>query len=330
MMMATNQPKKSSSSTDALQVFSISPKIRFSYGTLRTLLPDVETAFFFAKAYKLDASQVMQLLGIVFDNSDIVAALLDGDHSVDLQDYLLDLYQQLDADRFSTMPEDKGCTFSTEVQPQGEILPELWESLQLTIADSIQQVADQLGDVLDKIPAKHGEMVFRHMLTVNKLRPKTLGVYAAQIQRVRQAPNLVILDVSGSMSEHTIRTIVEDVVALSTKADASLAIVSNNTFVWDPGTYTVEAVLREAEYMGTHYETLVPLFKDHDWGTVVTIADYDSSASAKDYFASHAQVQVGEVIDVSLVHRPTFLAECVGTIAQKVTPALLASRNLRY
>ena len=73
------------------------------------------------------------------------------------------------------------------------------------------------------------------------------------------------------------RTIVEDVVALSWEADAHLAIVSNTCTHWFPGEYSVSAVLNAAEYGGTHYEELAPLFENYDWGVVITIADYDSS-----------------------------------------------------
>ena len=80
-------------------------------------------------------------------------------------------------------------------------------------------------------------------------------------------------------------------------------------------------VLAKAEYWGTHYEQLVPLF-EKDWGTVVTIADYDSAPYAKQAL-SGCVGKVGTVLDISLVNRPTFLAECVGQLADEVKPLLV-------
>jgi hypothetical protein len=136
----------------------------------------------------------------------------------------------------------------------------------------------------------------------------------------------VIFDVSGSMTESTVRAIAPEVVALSWKANASLAIVSDTCRVWDPGTFTVDDVLREAEYSGTHYETLLPLLR-RDWGTVITIADYDSSQDAKTHLRENAFGKIGQVLDLSLVSRPTYLAECVGQFADKVTPLLVGSSS---
>jgi hypothetical protein len=78
--------------------------------------------------------------------------------------------------------------------------------------------------------------------------------------------------------------------------------------------------------MGTHYETLTPLMK-RDWGTVITIADYDSSQSAKNHLRDNAFGRIGQVLDLSLVNRPTYLAECVGQFADKVTPLLVGSSD---
>jgi hypothetical protein len=60
---------------------------------------------------------------------------------------------------------------------------------------------------------------------------------------------------------------------------------------------------------------------------VVTIADYDSSRSAKDAVA-RCTGSIDTVLDISLVDRPTFLAECVGQLASKTQPLLIAETSL--
>ena len=126
------------------------------------------------------------------------------------------------------------------------------------------------------------------------------------------------------MSETTVRAIVEDVVALGYKANAHLAIVSETATVWEPGNYGVQDVLKVAEYGGTYYEKLAPLF-NKDWGTVITIADYDSSQDAYRYIGANCKGRIGQVLDLSLVNRPTYLAEVVGQLAHSVEPLLVGN-----
>lgn len=304
-----------------LEIIEIKPGIRFSLGTLKKALPDVETALFLAKLYKLSAYEVGHLLRVVFDDRDLVQALMGEDHthSYDLQDYLLELgYEYL---------INEGAIVFGDVAPKGEILPELWKSLEVDIAKSIQEVAEKLKDVVGHLPGKQGEMIFQSMMKVNARRP-ILGDHKAFIHHAPQRENLVVLDVSGSMSEHTIQTIVEDVLALTYMANAHLAIVSDTSTHWGPGEASIESVLSVAEYSGTHYETLAALM-DQDWGVVVTIADYDSSWNAMGAIKSRAG-HIQQLLDISLVNRPTFLAEVLGQLADEVRPLLIADRNLCY
>jgi hypothetical protein len=311
-------PIRSSTSTlsDKLTVVEVKPGLKFSLGTLKDLLPDVETTLFFGKVYDLDAYQLSNVLYQVH-RTDVASALLGegGCHSTDLQDYVVDLTAEI-------YNVDEGdVNFSPDV-PHGEILPELWDHLEVEVAASIKAVAEKLAGAVDHMPGKQGSMVFGSLRVMNAKRP-TLGDYKARIHHAPQKENLVILDVSGSVTAGTVARIIDDVVALSYKANAHLAIVSNTTTHWDPGAYGTDDVLAKAEYGGTYYETLAPLF-DRDWGVVVTIADYDSSYGAKealDLCAGH----IDQVLDISLVNRPTFLAECVGQLADDVRPLLVAT-----
>jgi hypothetical protein len=300
---------------DSLTLFEIAPGKKASMQTLATLLPDVETTLFFGKAYKMDAGRLSRLLYHLF-RTNLLAAIQEGGHSDELQDYIVDIVPDI-------LEMAPGAFVSAPQQT--ELTEALWESIDVTIAKSIQDVADNLGDVLNSLPSKTGQMVFRTLNSLNKRRP-TIGDYKALIHHAPVPSQLVIFDVSGSMTESTVRSITPEVVALSWKANATLAIVSDTCYVWDPGTFTVDDVLRQAEYMGTHYETLTPLMR-RDWGTVITIADYDSSPSAKNHLRDNAFGKIGQVLDLSLVNRPTYLAECVGQFADKVTPLLVGNSD---
>lgn len=305
------------SSTLDLRLVEVKPGLKFPVSTLKGMLPDAETVFFFGKVYELDHVQLSQLLYTVCGGT-LVDALSSGAHSTDLQGYLSDTM-----DGAGITPDDltEGeIVFNPDV-PTGEILPEVWKQLEVEVAQSIKDVAAKLTEVVGMLPGKTGEMHFKSMMALNARRP-TIGVYGAQIHHARQQQNLLILDVSGSMTEGTVATIVNDVVALAYNANAHLAIVSDTVTYWEPGNYDVDAVLAAAEYGGTHYEQLAQLM-DRDWGVVITVADYDSYHDARHVLRSRSG-SIDLVLDVSLVNKPTFLAECVGTRAKEVRPILVA------
>jgi len=299
-----------------LDLVEIKPGVKFARATLQDLLPDAETALFFAKVYDLDYHQVSSLLATVL-SSTLAHALFEegGEHSDELQDYIVDLMDM------AGIVDDGEVTFGADV-PHGEILPQMWESLEVAVAQSIKDVASKLESVVGMLPGKQGSMIFSSMMKLNKQRP-TLGDFRASIHHEPEKQNLLILDVSGSMSSGTVRQIVDDVVALSYTSNAHMAVVSNTCTYWVPGSYSVDDVLAAAEYGGTHYEQLAPLF-DRDWGTVICVADYDSSRSAKSTL-SRCVGRIDTVLDISLVSRPTFLSECVGQLAPAVRPLLVSN-----
>lgn len=310
-------PSTSSDLTQSLDLFEFAPGKKASWGTLKRMLQDVPTALFFAKAYDLDYIKVSEIIGKLF-SSPLINALQEGTHSVDLQDYVVDMLTVSGHESVA-----KRLDFSSNEIPDPELLAYMWEQIEVVVAKSIKEVAEKLADVLDRLPSKEADMVFGTMAKVNRQRP-TIGVHSPSFKHDPVPGVLVILDVSGSMTERTIKEIIDDVVALSWNANATMAIVSNDTFVWDPGTFSTRDVLAKAQYGGTQYETLYSLFDGRDWGTVITIADYDSSYGAK-HAIGKMTGRVGQLLDFSLVNRPTFLAECVGQLADEVKPMLIAT-----
>lgn len=290
--------------------------------SLRKMLPNVETALFFARALKLSASDVGSLLRLLF-HTNLVEVLTDqsAHHSSDLQGYLVELAGA------AQLGLGVGSFDATTVPPDERLLVQLFDEMTVDLAPALENVASKIGNVLDSFPSVYGEMAFQHMRQLNR-QYHNLGVSAGTFQAViehRQVPKrLVILDVSGSMSRTTIQALAQPVVAMAYATKSSLAIVSNTCTYWEPGGYGVEDVLREAEYGGTHYEELESLLQ-HNWESVITVADYDSSMSAKEFLKNNVQGRIGTVYDISLVNRPTFLAQCVGQFARKVVPLLVAA-----
>lgn len=301
------------------EFITVKPGLLFIKPMLKQLLPTIEEALFFAKLHELNAQQLSKLLAELFNTPLVLALCGEGDtHSRELQDYLVDVLPPYVLEQ---------VVFSPEAPPAPELLAYLFEEAQVEVAKSIADVAAKLIALFERMPGKEGRMALHQLRTLNKQRAQLSATVSVGVQHTPHAPNLVILDVSGSMTESTIRTIISDVVALGWKADASLAIVSNNTFCWEPGAYDVPSVLARAEYGGTHYETLTPLF-DRNWGTVVTIADYDSSLAAAEFLRTNCKGSIEQVLDVSLVPRPTFLAECLRPLAKQVRPLMIAAGYL--
>ena len=300
---------------DDLKPFEFGNGRKASMAVLRRVLPDVETALFFAKAFKLDYRQLARLLRGLFKTT-VIQALTNGghSHSVDLQSYIID-----------TVPavEIYSAKVTYDTSYHAEILPEMWDNIDLVIAKSVQEVADKVGSVIEMMPTKEATMVFKTLAKMNRQRP-SVGVHVPVFQHRRDTSALVILDDSGSMTRETIDAILEDVIAMSWKANATLALVSNTTRVFEPGSYNAQTVHDTIQLGGTHYETLAPLFdRGQYWNTVMTVADYDSALSAKEALAGLSG-RVGKLLDLSLVGKPTFLAECVGQLADSVEPMLVA------
>jgi len=291
----------------------LSEKTAISFTTLKDLLPDVETALFFGKVYDLSTEGVTYLLQELFKTPLLKA--LDGQHSTELQSYVVGL-DVPDAHK-------KKAKYGHVPAPQG-VLPEMWAQMEITIAGSIREVAEKLKDTLEHLPSKEGKMVFRNLALLNRQRP-TIGDYVARIKHTPITDNLLIFDTSGSMTSTTVEAISQEVVDLAYSSNSTLAIVSNTTQYWGPGEATVAAVLKAAQYGGTRYETLASLLNQRNWANVITIADYDSSGSAKEYLAKKVTTRAQRVIDISLVNVPTFLSECVGQFADKIQPILIGN-----
>lgn len=322
----TSSSITTTSSTE-LDLVEVKPGVSFGRGILKTLLPDVESVLFFGKIQQLDAGQLGRLLHIVLD-TDLTSALFDegGEHSTDLQGYLLDGYTDEDGNWHEPIvaAAQQGEIVLKPIIPAGEILPQVWDQLRVEVATSISDVAAKLTNVVDHLDGKKGQMIFAAMRKINARRP-TIGDFRAAITHRTPLPNLVIMDVSGSMSSSTVHRIVDDVVALSYMANAYMAVVSNTTTYWEPGSFDVQAVLNASEFGGTQYETLHELLNSNQWGTVVTIADYDSSLAARDYLEAKVTSSIEELLDISLVNQPTFLAECLRPFAALARPLLIGN-----
>ena len=307
--------------TDSVTLFRMPDGEQVSVQTLKELLPDKATTLFFAQLFKFGYHDLQSLVTVVWGQS-VFDILHEGGHSTSLQEYI----QYTVPDQVSA-----GVVYTSKVMAPSErdFLAEAYRLAVVDIAQSIKEVGAKLTGVIGSLQGKKGSMVFQHMRKMNAQRPGILGTYGATITHAGHQPNLVILDVSGSMTEPTVRAILDETVGLAWESDSALAIVSNTTTFWEPGEYSVQAVLEAAEFSGTQYATHKPLFEGRNWGVVVTIADYDSSWFSAEEIKK-CDGHIGTVLDLSLVNRPTYLAECVGQLADEVRPLLIGHSRYGY
>ena len=293
-----------------------SAKLFFTEKFLRQNIKKFELAVFFADLYKLTNRQFSDLLDICGLDRTVWDALVEGGHSTELQDYGLDLDEEFDI----TVLQGTG-----QVAVKDDVaLVALFEAAAVVIADSIQEVADALGNKLGSLPVGEAQMMFSALHSFNVKR-NSIGDFKAGIYRDRSKAKskvLVILDDSGSVTPGTIEAIADDVVQLSYSVNASLALVSSTTRYFQAGTFNTQDVLAVAEYEGTQDETLAQVLSE-DWDEVITIADYDSSPYAKQSLAANASCRIKKIWDIGLENQSSYLAECLSQFADEVSPIVI-------
>lgn len=296
---------------------------RWPLETLRKTLKSPVWVVRFGLMFGLDARELGALMRLLFPESDIVKALTleGGDHSGHLQNYVVSL--GYDSELFAGVP----VSAPEAPDPEEGLIKELFERAEVQIADSLDDLIRGTADAMALMPGKEARMALKELWKVNK-KTNSIGTYEAGFEAEEVPENLVIFDVSGSMGEDTVGRTVEEVVAAAVHAKAHLAIVSTHAYNWAPGEYDSKVVLATAEFGGTQYEKLAPLF-DRDWGVVLTIADYDSSWSAAQVL-KNCPGRIGLLLDISLVSRTTFLAECLAPLADEVRPLMVARSSLTY
>ena len=93
---------------------------------------------------------------MLFDTT-VIAAIMEGDHSTELQDYLVEFVPE-DVVREKVVQKDPKDV------PDSEVLAQLWEMAGVEVAKSIKTVADKLVGTLSRLPSKEGQMVFQTWL----------------------------------------------------------------------------------------------------------------------------------------------------------------------
>lgn len=299
---------------------------RWPVDVLRKTLKDPVWAVRFGALQQLDAYEMGGLLRMLFPGVTVIQALTmeGGEHSATLQSYAVALgYDTL---VFDAVVGNHGP--DPEPERDDLVLAELAKEFEVVVAKDLDQLNFTLANTMMHMPGKQGRMEIKAQRKVDRRNRKKVGFMQARITHPRHAENAVFVDDSGSVGEKTLTAVAHAVKAMAVKANAHLVLVSNTVRHFKPGEYTVASILANAEYMGTHYETLVPLMNRH-WGKVITIADFDSSWGAKEALST-CTGSIDTLLDISYVDRPTFLAECLDHLARESRPLMVGASSLNY
>ena len=141
-------PQLINSSTD---VTTFTTGRSFPTKFLKATLPDVETVLFFAKVYDLYPQDVSSLLYTCVPSPVVEAFTAQAmDHSMALQDYLVEEFQDVDGSWVYPDLEFLEALPGAKAPVNAELLPEVWANIELTIASSIAEVASTISSTIER------------------------------------------------------------------------------------------------------------------------------------------------------------------------------------
>lgn len=259
----------------------------------------------FGQLYKLNAQQLMHLAQIVYGGENFVDMLTSGDHSYTLQSYTEHIAGELDVEQTITFSEEK------TVPERDSLLTELFAAHQVGITSLVVEIADKFSKFLNTLPGHESKL---EVMRLNKVNRRT-GLPVSQRARIEYSnllPNLLIIDVSSSQGSALIASIVDNCIDLAVKYDMHLGIVSHIAEWYVPGTYDRDAVMNSpCMNGGTSYKALADIgVASENWGTVVTVADFDGQQYDRDAWHK-AGGSVDHVVDISTVTKQSWLSEVV-------------------
>lgn len=207
------------------------------------------------------------------------------------------------------------------------------------LPQSIRELGDGLFiEVLSKLPAGDAYYTLDHVMQLSKFG--TYGTMKEQIEYEQDTVACVVLDDSGSMGRPLGQAIVGAAVNLADSLKCDLILVSSYAYRFPAGTFNTDSVMARWENGWTFYNQLIPYFRDisQSYDVVVTIADYDSVPSHKEQILRACSARIQVLYDICVQYtedgngniRTSYLAECLGQLADRVVPVFVGAPGLKY
>lgn len=299
----------------------VTDKYVFDLTALEDILTSLEVTLFFAKALELSVNDRSRLIRAIH-KTDLIDELLNGEHSIDLQDYGID-----DPDNWVPTDEWVDALPVESMVPDSEFLLSIFDDIKVVIASTFVEFTTMLAEVMDAIPSDQAQLMLEDAAKLN-YKTNTFGTTQVSVAPIMSLPNALILDDSGSVTRQTFEALVSEYVAVANTHQMHVILVSNTARHFAPEEVSVANLMSVAQFGGTHYEELIrnDILGNMEWGTVITIADYDSSPAAAQVL-QNARGRIGLLLDLSLVNRRTYLSEVIGHLADDFKQVLVGAHG---
>ncbi len=281
-------------------------------------------------------------LGRIFsalDLGSVADAISAGGHSSTLQTWLEEegLVIPVPDDELVI---DEGYTLD-EAEPDEDLdtLLTLVNTALVKLPTSIRELGEGLFlEVLSKQPSGQASYALDHVMQVSKFGQ--VCTVKTQMEYEVDTTAVVVADCSGSMGIALGRAIAEPIVRLADSLKCDLILVSTTAVRFPAGTFSVETVIDNWQNGWTYYNQLIPCFKDisQSYDVVVTIADYDSHAEHKREILAKCGARAQVLYDINVQYtedadgniKTSFLAECLGQLADRVVPVFVGAKGMDY
>ena len=309
---------------------------------LAEIITKPKQVMFLVKALGDQVINPAETIGRLFralDLGTVANYLAEGGHSTELQDWwdangivfpVPEHEAVITADEAAVIEDEEG---------DADTLLDLVNTSLVKLPTTITELADGVFvDVLSKQPSGQANYVMDYLMQVSKFGQ--IGTVKTGLEYQADTKAAIVLDCSGNMGRKLGEAIAESVVKLADTLKCDLILVSSTAVRLPAGTFGVKTVLANWQNQLTLYNQLIPHFRDisQSYDVVITIADYDSISSHKSQIMQECNARIQQVYDVCVEHtldsngnlRTSFLAECLGQLADNVIPVFVGAPDLNY
>lgn len=310
--------------------------------TLGGFIRTPKQAMFLVKLLGDEIIDKAACLGRIFNAlnlGSVADAISAGGHSTELQTWLEEAGLAIPVPDEETVVDDGAGPQDFDADDDLDTLVDLVNTALVKLPASLKELSDGLFlEVLSKQPTGQAHYVLDHVMQVSKFGQ--IGTVKTQLEYEVDTNAVLVVDCSGSMGMALGQAIAEPVVRLANDLKCDLILVSTNAVKFPAGTFTVDTVLDNWQNGWTYYNQLIPFFRDitQSYDAIVTIADYDSHAEHKSQIARECAARAQVLYDINVQYttdydgniRTSFLAECLGQLADRVVPVFVGAPGLDY
>ena len=321
---------------------SDNPEKFIGAGILAGFVKTTRQALFLVKMLGDQVIDKPAALGRIFsalDLGEVADAISAGGHSSTLQTWLEEEGLTIPVLDDEVVVDEGKDQQDFEDDTDLDTLLDLVNNALVKLPESIRALGEGLFlEVLSKQPAGQASYTLDHVMQVSKFGQ--IGTVKTQMEYEQDTNAVVVADCSGSMGLALGRAIAEPIVRLANSLKCDLILVSSEAKRFPAGTFDVQTILDNWQNGWTFYNQLIPHFRDitQSYDVIVTIADYDSHIEHLREINSKCAARAQVLYDINVQYtededgnvKTSFLAECLGQLADRVVPVFVGARGMDY